>query len=241
MTALAGLAGYGVVMATAGIALIGSALSTGAAAESALVTVAAVDDGPVVRPSASGSLVAVVPQAAASGRASARAGAAAVPNARRASQAPGQVVAYAPVRLVLPAGQQAPVVPVGVQNDGALVIPTDPKVVGYWNGGALPGERFGSVVVAGHVDSAKFGLGVLSALKRVQAGQIVQLQGPTGQVTRYRVTQIRLVTQQSLATDDQYFRQDGPARLVVITCGGPFDPVRHRYQDNVVVVATAVA
>ena len=33
------------------------------------------------------------------------------------------------------------------------------------------------------------------------------------------------------------FRTDGDAQLVLITCGGPFDPVRHRYADNYVVVA----
>lgn len=241
-TALAGLAGYGAVMAAAGVTLIASAATADVSSPSLVVARApAADDFTGNQPSANGSLVAVVPQPAAraSGRATTRPGE--VPNARRASQAPGQVVSYPPVRLVLPAGQQAPVVSVGVQTDGALVIPTDPRVVGYWNGGALPGERFGTVVVAGHVDSAKFGLGVLSALKKVQVGQVVQLQGATGQVTRYRVGQIRVVAQQSLATDDEYFRQDGPARLVVITCGGPFDPVRHRYQDNVVVVATPLA
>jgi Sortase domain len=239
-TALAGFAGYGVIMAVAGIALLSSAVTTDVSDDPFVVSSAPVDDSSSPRPSADRSLVAVVPQPAAraSGRATARAGVGAVPNARRASQAPGQVVAYAPVRLVLPAGQQAPVVGVGVRSDGALVIPTDPKVVGYWTGGALAGERFGSLVVAGHVDSATFGLGVLSALKRVHVGQVVQLAGPAGQLTRYRVSQIKVVTQQSLATNDEYFRQDGPARLVVITCGGPFDPVRHRYQDNVVVVAT---
>lgn len=238
-TALAGFAGYGVIMAVAGIALVSSAV-TADVTDGPLVVAAAPLDDATPRPTADRSLVAVVPQPAAraSGRATARPSVGPVPNARRASQAAGQVVAYAPVRLVLPAGQQAPVVAVGVQSDGALVIPTDPKVVGYWTGGALPGERFGSVVVAGHVDSAKFGLGVLSALKRVRVGQIVQLAGATGQLTRYRVAQIKVVTQQSLATNDEYFRQDRPARLVVITCGGPFDPVRHRYQDNVVVVAT---
>ena len=32
-------------------------------------------------------------------------------------------------------------------------------------------------------------------------------------------------------------RTDGPAQLVLVTCGGAFDPVRHRYADNYVVVA----
>jgi hypothetical protein len=31
---------------------------------------------------------------------------------------------------------------------------------------------------------------------------------------------------------------DGEPQLVLVTCGGAFDPVRHRYQDNLVVIAT---
>ena len=241
---LTGLAGYGAVMAAAGVGLLIAPSNRDATVDP--IIVAEPVDQSTSQPQAHRSLVAVVPQppaARVSGR-STRASAAGSPGASGsvsdavpASQGPAQVNAFAPVHLVLPAGQQAPVVPVGLLPDGSLVIPTNPLVVGYWTGGALPGEHFGSIVIAGHVDSAKLGLGVLSTLKKVQVGQVIQLAGAAGQLTRYRVGQIHTVTQQSLATDDQYFSQDGPSRLIVITCGGPFDPVRHRYQDNVVVVA----
>jgi len=33
------------------------------------------------------------------------------------------------------------------------------------------------------------------------------------------------------------FRAIGPARLVLITCGGPFNSVARSYQDNIVVFA----
>ena len=60
-------------------------------------------------------------------------------------------------------------VPVGLRADGSLVIPDDPQVVGWWTGGSMAGEPFGSVVLAGHVDSAARGVGVLAGLAGLRA------------------------------------------------------------------------
>jgi hypothetical protein len=138
---------------------------------------------------------------------------------------------------VLPDGTDAPVVPVGLHPDGALVVPDDVGTVGWWTGGSRPGEPFGSVVVAGHVDSAARGIGVFAQLKRLGPGQVVQLAGGARQA-RYRIASATLVPQARLAQDAGIFRADGEPQLVLVTCGGPFDPARHRYQDNLVVIAT---
>jgi radical SAM-linked protein len=159
-----------------------------------------------------------------------------IPTARQASAAPGQQVAFVPSGLRLPNGTRAPVIPVGVAADGALEIPEDPAEVGVWNGGARAGDTLGSLVIAGHVDSRVHGLGVLYELKGVRPGAVIELSdGKRRQ--RYTVSSTRYVNQQSLATDDEFFRQDVDARLVVITCGGPFDPAKRRYRDNYIVLA----
>jgi hypothetical protein len=44
----------------------------------------------------------------------------------------------------------------------------------------------------------------------------------------------------TLAAGTDLFDQDVKHRLVMITCGGPFDRHTHRYRDNVVIVATPV-
>ena len=125
---------------------------------------------------------------------------------------------------------------VGLHSDGSLVIPGDPRVVGWWTGGSMAGETSGSVVVAGHVDSASRGIGVLAALPALRPDQVVKL--TKGRRTaRYRIVSARLVPQAQLSKAGGLFRTDGDARLVLITCGGSFDPVRHRYADNYVVVA----
>jgi hypothetical protein len=144
--------------------------------------------------------------------------------------------AFRPTRLVLPAGRSAPVSAVGLRRDGSLVIPDDPQVVGWWAGGSRPGDAFGSVVVAGHVDSASRGIGVLATLPRLRAGEVVTLTAGRRTV-RYVVVSGGLVPQTQLSRSSGLFRGDGEPQLVLITCGGPFDPVRHHYADNYVVVA----
>ncbi len=244
--ALVALGGYGLTMVMAGVALVampaagtptvdltegtlGSDVSSFAVDAQRDTAPGSPGDVPVPgpRPTASAPETLPAPSAVPLG----------IPTARQASAAPGQTVAFVPTRLRLPTGTQAPVISVGVAADGALEIPENPAEVGIWDGGARVGDARGTLVIAGHVDSRKYGLGVLYQLKGVRPGAVIELGDGTNR-QRYTVTSSRYVNQQSLATDDQFFRQDVQARLVVITCGGPFDPVRRRYRDNYIVTAT---
>jgi LPXTG-site transpeptidase (sortase) family protein len=164
----------------------------------------------------------------------------AVPTASVGRELPARPAVFVPTRVVLPDGTAAPVVPVGLHPDGALVIPDDVRTVGWWTGGSEAGEAYGSVVVAGHVDSAAQGIGVFAALRRLKAGQVVELQRD-GHRLRYRIASATQVPQAELSARAGIFSVDGEPRLVLITCGGPFDRERHRYQDNLVVVATPTA
>ena len=59
---------------------------------------------------------------------------------------------FAPARVRVPRiGIDAPVVPVTVRPDGLLAVPADVRTVGWWSAGAPSG----TVVLAGHVDSAR--------------------------------------------------------------------------------------
>jgi hypothetical protein len=143
---------------------------------------------------------------------------------------------FRPTRLVLPGGRSAPVAAVGLHDDGSLVIPGDPRTVGWWSGGAQAGDRFGSVVVAGHIDTESRGMGVLAVLPTLRARQVVELAAGRRSI-RYTVVSARLVPQAQLSRLGSLFRTTGDPQLVLVTCGGTFDPVRHRYADNYVVVA----
>lgn len=229
--ALLAVGAYGVAVLGAGVLAVAL---PGAATASGPVLAAA----PVVAP-------AVVPSGAPSGAPSpaASGGASATPSSTlpdaAVGAARGVVDPFRPERIVLPDGARAPVVPAGVRDDGSLVVPQDPDVVGWWTGGSPAADAFGSTVIAGHVDSAELGLGVLFGLSQVREGQLVRLEAG-GRTQEYRITSSRRVRKADLADDPEIFATDGAHRLVLITCGGRFDPVAHRYEDNLIVEATPV-
>jgi hypothetical protein len=143
----------------------------------------------------------------------------------------------APIRLDVPdVGIDAPVDPVGVTPDGALQLPDDVHRVGWYRYGPAPGRSHGSAVLAGHVDSWDQGLGALGRLRSVEPGRRIAVTDAAGQVTRWRVVTRRLVVKQQLPLRELFTRA-GPPRLVLLTCGGPFDAGLRSYLDNLVVVA----
>jgi hypothetical protein len=151
----------------------------------------------------------------------------------------GDYSPFIPTSIRLPSGQLAPIQPAKVLSDGALDVPSDPDRVGWWTGGAEAGEPYGGIVLAGHVDTAAAGLGVLSEMLRMRPGQDLKLaDGVHGQ--NYRVDVVRKISKVRLAAGTHLFDQELKHRLVMITCGGPFDQRTHRYRDNVVILATPV-
>jgi hypothetical protein len=155
--------------------------------------------------------------------------------ARPAAPAPVQQIP-APVRLVLPAaGLDAPIDQVGVRDDGQMAIPENVDRVGWYRFGPAPGQP-GSAVLAGHVDDDQQGLGVLARLRTAEPGDEVRVTDADGTTTRWRVVARETITKEVLPLAE-LFRRDGPPRLTLITCGGPFLPEFGSYRDNVVVVA----
>ena len=141
-----------------------------------------------------------------------------------------------PVRLRIPVlGVRAPIVAVRASGDGALAVPGNPRDVGWWTGGAAPGDPQGTVVLDGHVDTAQSGAGALFRLADLPPGAEVVVTTSVGD-TRYRVDARRVYAKAALPP--QIFNANGLPRLVLVTCGGPFDAKTLHYADNVVVFAT---
>lgn len=121
---------------------------------------------------------------------------------------------------------------------GDLSLPADPGQVGWWQSGAMAGDAYGSVVLAGHIDSRDRGIGFFARLLRVRPGDEVELSG--GAYTQaYRVVSTRDVPKASLSTGTDTFSQSVPGRLVLLTCTGPYSPTTH-YPDNLVVTADPI-
>ncbi|MEA2220601.1 MAG: hypothetical protein QOJ35_3227 [Solirubrobacteraceae bacterium] len=142
-----------------------------------------------------------------------------------------------PTRVRLPArGIDARVYAADIDTrTGALAVPKDIDRVGWWRDGAAPGSAAGAILLAGHVDSAKRGAGAFFALKDARRGDSVSVTSDDGKVRTFRVTTMRRVLKAALP--ESIYSRTGPRRLVLVTCGGPFDAKLGHYRDNIVVTA----
>lgn len=147
------------------------------------------------------------------------------------------VTAPAPVLLTIPDLEVSALIePVGVASDGQLAIPASGQVVGWYQHGPAPGAGEGSVVLAGHVDTRLDGIGVLAGLTDLSLGAEVEVALADGTSTTYLVTGRQTVPKAELPLAE-IFTRAGPERLMIITCGGPFEHDTGHYRDNVVVSA----
>jgi hypothetical protein len=144
--------------------------------------------------------------------------------------------AFVPRTLRLPSGRSATVLAQGTRPDGRLQVPDDPAAVAWWSGGSRPGDPYGTVVLAGHIDSRTYGVGVLAELVTAAPGATVRV-AAGGDGETYRITRVTQVPKDRTVNDTGAFDRAGPPRLVLITCGGAFDPGTGHYEDNVVVTA----
>lgn len=154
--------------------------------------------------------------------------------------------ADAPARITIPAlGIHAPVDRDEISvRTGQVEIPADIHRVGWWQDGAAPASRTGTTLLFGHIDLEGEGPGAFYMLalagegKRSVKGDLVRLQTGGGKLYSYRITGVSRMPKRRLPTS--IFTKSGSRRLVMVTCGGPYDAKTHHFLDNVVVTAKPV-
>jgi hypothetical protein len=140
-----------------------------------------------------------------------------------------------PVRIEIGAiGVRAPVIRLGLNRDGSLEVPTRFDEVGWWAGGARPGER-GPAVIAGHVDS-RTGPAVFFRLDRLRTRDAIVVVRRDDSRVRFVVQRVARYRKAAFPTARVYGSTRGPT-LRLITCSGAFDSATGHYVDNTVVYA----
>jgi Sortase domain len=133
----------------------------------------------------------------------------------------------------------APVKPVGIDvAGGVLGVPLEIARTGWWRDGSQPAGRSGAVLIAGHVDRAGVGPGAFFRLRQASLGDRIELATQGGRTFTYRVTSVKKYPKAALPTS--VWSLKGRPRLVLVTCGGPFNPATGHYRDNIVVTAVPV-
>jgi sortase (surface protein transpeptidase) len=120
-----------------------------------------------------------------------------------------------------------------------MELPANPVRIGWYRFGPAPGSATGSVVLGGHLDSRRYGVGPLARLSKARVGDLIEVRLSDGQIVKYRTEAVRDVDKQTLALD-AVFDRSGARRLQLVTCGGPYLPARGGYQQNLVVTAVPV-
>ncbi|MFE2476871.1 sortase domain-bontaining protein [Streptomyces sp. NPDC059389] len=107
---------------------------------------------------------------------------------------------------------------------------------GWWTGGATPGERGVSVLVA-HFDT-RHGPALMKDVKKIGLGDLIEVPREDGRTARFRIREIEDVDKKDFPTEKVYGETPRP-ELRLLTCGGGIKD-GHR-TNNVIFYADLVA
>jgi hypothetical protein len=150
---------------------------------------------------------------------------------------PGSVVAP-PVSIAIPAiGVTSDLERLGRDAAGAIEIPSEWQIAGWYAEGVRPGQA-GPAVIVGHVDS-KRGPAVFYRLRELRHRDEITITRKDGSVATFVVERVERHAKTRFPTDDVYLPTLQPA-LRLVTCDGTFDSSTGHYRDNLVVFANLV-
>jgi sortase (surface protein transpeptidase) len=143
-----------------------------------------------------------------------------------------------PVHIAIPAiDVSAQIVPLGLNPDRTLEVPTNLADTGWFTEGPEPGER-GAAVVVGHVASLS-GPGVFYRLRDLHPGDVIRIRLRDGEVVRYRARSAIVVPKSAFPTKRVYAQTPRPT-LRLITCSGTLDASTGQHPDNRIVFASLI-
>ena len=151
----------------------------------------------------------------------------------------GPVLAQSqPVGVAIPRlGVTSTLIDLGVDSSGAMEVPADPALAGWYTRGPTPGA-LGPAVIAGHV-TWNHAPAVFYRLGELRRGDRVEVVRADGQTAVFSVREVARFAKSQFPTRKVYGAIDH-AGLRLITCGGTYDDAANRYLDNVVVFTTLV-
>ena len=132
---------------------------------------------------------------------------------------------------------ESPVRSVGIEEGGELEVP-DETEVGWYEYGSAPGLP-GSTVLAAHVSWNRT-IGPFHDLGTLEPGAQVDVIAHDGTTRVYEVVERAIYDKDELPTD-RIWRTTGDETLVLITCGGSYNPDIRRYRQNIVVYAVPIS
>ncbi|MCE7794043.1 class F sortase [Salipaludibacillus sp. CUR1] len=127
---------------------------------------------------------------------------------------------------------KADITQVGLKDDGAMEVPDDGDLVGWFNRGVKPGGA-GNSVLAGHVDD-RTGPAIFFDLKDLEIGDVVKVRDGDGTELTFEVKS-REIYPYDDAPISKVFGPSSSRNLNLITCTGEFDRDQGTHRERLVV------
>ena len=140
-----------------------------------------------------------------------------------------------PEQLSIPSvGITSPIQAVGITANGEMAVPSGKtNNVGWWKGGALPGQK-GTAVLDAHVFAA------FKKLDQVKVGDSLYVETANGTRLRFVVEAVQTYALSAI-TSEMLFGEDGTPRLNLITCAGKLTKDHSTYDHRLVVYTKLVS
>ncbi len=159
-----------------------------------------------------------------------------VVNTEQQNQPKNGFARVAPMRIQIPKIELDTtfVPPLGLNPDKTVTVPDNYTEVGWYKGGATPGE-IGPSVILGHVDSYQ-GPAVFYHLGKLEKGDEISIEREDGSIAVFVVEELERYDQDEFPTELVY-GQIEYAGLRLVTCSGTFNKAEQKYSHNLVVYA----
>lgn len=144
----------------------------------------------------------------------------------------------APIKLIIPSiSVNAEVERTSIDQAGILLAPKDPKNVGWYHNGAIPGKR-GNAVIGGHVDWTT-GPAVFRSLRSMRPGAIIRITNDYGSKLHFQVTSIQVYRNGTVPIQKIAGNSRG-IHLNLYTCTGSYNKYSKNYSHRIVVYSTLI-
>jgi len=122
------------------------------------------------------------------------------------------------------------VTPLGLNASGGMDLPGNAHLAAWYRYGAVPGNDGGAALIAAHVGDAN-GLGPFASLGYAKAGTAVTVSLSDGTKEKFVIVDVARVSKRNI--DVAKTLADARGMLVLVTCGGRWNPKAGHYEDNV--------
>ncbi len=157
-----------------------------------------------------------------------------------------------PIRMSIPSlGVDAPIETIGLDRgarpdesvQAPLGTPMDQRKAGWYAAGPKPGSGMGTVLTNGHTYRDGSAIFQQDFAAQVAVGQQIDLVLDNGTTCSYRISTVwrnvdAVQDYPQLVASERLYNQQGPERLFLATCGGPWVKSARMFKDINVVLAT---